>query len=108
MTKYCSEIQDVSFMKIVYSCQITGLNHIRILNNKDRKLYQHLHNIVKAGLDSKEFKIKMPIDDIIEWIMRSCRGLIYDWCLYNAEFSLVEEGKKYFSYIVKCLRAEEI
>lgn len=106
MTDYCANICGLDFMKVVYSSQISNTKTIQILNNKNRRLYLHLYEIVEKGIESKEFHIKSDIDTTVEWLMRSARGLIYDWCLYKGDMDLEKEGHKYFSSIVSILRTE--
>lgn len=105
MADYCANKVGIDFLKIVYMSQISSGVTVKILNNKDRKLYKHLYDIVNKGLDNGEFKVSSKsIDEIVEWIMRSARGMIYDWCLYDGEIDLVREAKDYFSAIVKILK----
>lgn len=104
MTDYCSNVCGIDFMRVVYSSQISSTKTVLILNNKERNLYQHMENILKNGIKSGEFTIHCGIETTVEWIIRSTRGLIYDWCLNNGEFDLEYEGKKYFKHIVSLLK----
>lgn len=104
MTEYCANICGIEFMKVVYSSQIISPKTMPILNNKKRSLYSHLNDIVESGKTSGEFDLDLETDIIVEWLMRSARGLIYDWCLYKGTTDLEEEGHKYFTEIVKLLR----
>lgn len=104
MTYYCSNVCGVEFMSTVYSSQISNTKITPILNNKKRKLYQHIENIINDGIDSGEFIMHYSVETLTEWIIRSLRALIYDWCLYNGEFDLESEGEKYFKHIILLLK----
>ncbi len=103
MTYYCANVCGIEVMRVVYASQINASRTVKILNNKDRKLYIHLGEIVAQGRKTGEFLTAMPDDEVVEWLMRSARGLIYDWCLYNNEMDLEVEGRKYFKAILKLL-----
>lgn len=106
MTDYCSNICGIEFMRVVYSSQISTTKTVLILNNKERKLYRHIDNIIRNGIESGEFKISCSVETIVEWLIRSTRGLVYDWCLNNGKFDLEDEGEKYFKHIVSLLKGE--
>lgn len=100
MTEYCQNISGIQIIKIVYSSQISGSKSVRILNNRDRALYKHMDELISKGLESKEFTTLLDKNCIVEYLTRSARGLIYDWCLYDGDFNLIDEGQKYFSLIL--------
>ncbi len=104
MTYYCAHICGVEVMRVVYASQISTSRTVKLLNNKDRRLYVHLRDIVALGKFTGQFQIKLPNEEIVEWLMRSARGMIYDWCLYNNELDLEAEGQRYFSAILQCLK----
>jgi len=100
MTHYCAEVCGIEFMKIVYASQISNSRTIKILNNKDRRLYYHLDDIVVTGRNNGEFKCRASDEYLLEMLARTARGIIYDWCLYGGdEFDLVEEGRKNFLFL---------
>jgi len=104
MTRYCAHICGVEVMKVVYASQISTSRKVNILNNKSRRLYCHLREIVAMGKYTGQFCATLPDEEIVEWLMRSARGLIYDWCLYNNEMDIEAEGQRYFGAILECLK----
>lgn len=104
MTHYCSEECSVHAMKVVYSSQINNSRTIAILNNKERAIYHHLSRIVALGRETGEFAVHIPDDELVEYLMRLARSLLYDWCLYNGCFDLSEEGERYFGLILQLIR----
>lgn len=85
-------------MRVVYASQINnGIQaKVRILNNKERRVYAHLRDIVALGKRTNEFTINIPDEEIVELLMRSSRAIIYDWCLYGDDFDVVVEAQGHF------------
>jgi AcrR family transcriptional regulator len=103
MSHYCMEVCGVDVIRIVYANQVNSSHTIKILNNKKRRIYYYLHDIAARGKRSGEFLIDMSDKDLSELLMRFCRSLIYDWCLYGNKMNLVEEGERFFSQILTWL-----
>lgn len=105
MTEYCAYTCGIEVMRVVYASQINNNDKVRILNNKERRVYEHLRAIVALGKDNNEFTINMPNEDVVELLMRSARAIIYDWCLYGEDFDLVSEAQRYFKIVIFCLKS---
>lgn len=103
MCTYISQVVDVNFMKIVYSSQIADSKSISILNNKDRKLYQYVKELMQEGVERKELILHADLETSVRWFLRCSWGLIYDWCLYDGDFDVVEEGQRFFKSILKSI-----
>ena len=96
MTHYCTDICGIEVIRMVYAAQIAGTRVTPILNNKNRRIYHYLRQIVSLGTANGEFTDQIPEDELVELLMRACRSLVYDWCLYNGAINLPEEGQKFF------------
>lgn len=105
MTEYCAYTCGIEVMRVVYASQINNSQKVRILNNKERRVYEHLRDIVALGKKNNEFTINMPNEDVVELLMRSARAIIYDWCLYGDDFDLVSEAQRYFKIVIFCLKS---
>lgn len=110
MTEYCAYTCGIEVMRVVYASQINNAIQakVRILNNKERRVYTHLRDIVALGKRTNEFTINIPDEEIVELLMRSSRAIIYDWCLYGDDFDVVVEAQGYFKTVLFCLRARQI
>lgn len=108
MTHYCADICGVEVMRVVYASQISTSSTISILNNRSRSIYRYLRRIVAAGRASGEISTNVEDEILVEILMRSCRSLIYDWCLNGGEFDLHEEGRSYFGILLSWLGAEKL
>lgn len=110
MTEYCAYTCGIEVMRVVYASQINNAIQakVRILNNKECRVYTHLRDIVALGKRTNEFTINIPDEEIVELLMRSSRAIIYDWCLYGDDFDVVVEAQGYFKTVLFCLRARQI
>lgn len=104
MCDYCANVVGVEPLQIIYANQITSPDTIHILNGRDRVVYQIMRDSIERGKASGEFPKNTDLQQTAELMMRSARGLIYDWCMYNASFDLQEEGKTYFTSILHLIR----
>ncbi|MHC1760031.1 MAG: TetR/AcrR family transcriptional regulator [Negativicutes bacterium] len=105
LTGYCSEVAGLNIMKIVYANQISITSkHPKLLNNESRKMFPLIHEIVILGQEQGEFRDDIPSQELLMLILRWCRALIYDWCLYDGSFDLNEEGRRYFLFIIDFLK----
>lgn len=109
MCDYCANVVGMDPLQIIYANQITSPDAVRILNNNDRVVYRILEDCVERGKVSGEFPKGEDSKEMVELLMRSARGLIYDWCMYKNTFDLEKEGGRYFSKILHLmgLAAEE-
>lgn len=103
MCEYCINIVGVAPLQIIYANQITSPDTIQILNGKDRTVYRIMSESIELGKAAGEFPRRVETDELTEFMMRSVRGLFYDWCMYNSSFNLETEGIKYFSNILYLL-----
>ena len=100
MTNYCATVCGSEVIRMVYAAQIAGNRVTPILNNKNRRIYRYLRQIVSHGTTSGEFTGQLPEDELVAQLMRACRSLVYDWCLYDGRIDLPEEGQKFFQLLL--------
>ncbi len=86
---------------VVYGAQLSKKNkdNSRIID-KTRPLYQIMYEIMENGQRSGEFRNDISADTLVQMAIRSMRGTLYDWCLYNGEFDLIEAGVIYFRVFI--------
>lgn len=100
MCDYCANVVGMAPLQIIYANQITSPDAIQILNNGERVVYRIMTDCVERGKAGGEFPKGAETRETVELLMRSARGLIYDWCMYQNTFDLEEEGTRYFSHIL--------
>ena len=100
MCDYCFNVCGIDAIKIVYASQISQTKNVEILNNKSRPFYYFIRKIVVEGQESGVFRNDISSEELVELIARCARALLYDWCLYNNEFNLIDESKNYTDFII--------
>ncbi len=71
---------------------------------KDRPLFQIVKSFVEEGQRNGEFKATYSPDEVTMLITRGMRGTLFDWCLYNETFDLLQESKKFISLILNGIK----
>lgn len=66
----------------------------------DRPLYNILKKIFKDAQDSGEFRTDITPDEMLTVCVRLMRGILYDWSIHKASFSLEKEQKILFQMMV--------
>ena len=88
-----------------------GLDFIKYLYNprntmfikKGRHMQMVLQNIVEEGQKQGEIPTVMLPEEIVEYFFIAARGIIYDWCLHDGQYDLVEFTKNYIRRLIKVL-----
>lgn len=102
MMRYIESL-DKDMIKVIYSSAIT--HNPDFFVKEDRKLYFIIHSLVSEGIKNKEFCNKIELHDTTKYISRGLRGSLYDWCLNDNHFNLVEETKGVISTLINGLKA---
>lgn len=89
---------------VIYQTQLTPNNYNTFMLDDSRALYTILKEIIETGQKSGEFRDDISSEELVRLASRTMRGTYYDWCLYNGNFDLVEEGSKYFSIFLKGIK----
>ena len=71
----------------MYSTQLVT-NGERHLLDHNRIYYKLLRKIVSEGQSAKEIKEGFSVNDVVKAYALIERGLLYDWCVCNSEYSL--------------------
>jgi AcrR family transcriptional regulator len=66
----------------------------------DRPLYRILKKIFKDGQENGEFRTDLTPDDMLKIALRVMRGILYDWSIHKANFSLEKEQEILFSMMI--------
>jgi len=80
----------VDLIKQLYKSQIDHGTAFFI--SDERSLPTILRGLVKDGQNRGELKEGYSADYISHFLLRFSRGLIYDWCLHEGAYDLVNEG----------------
>lgn len=99
---------DVATLKTEYAVELffryyaqyninTGMTTLKQLYNPENEFFtkkrgmQHVLNaVIEKGQARGELDLEISSDDIVADLFILARGIVYDWCLKNGEFDLVE------------------
>lgn len=87
------------------STDIEFTKHLYNTNNKyflttDREMYQLLRSLIENGQKHKTITDAMTADEIVVYLFIAARGLVFDWCLHDGDYSLKDTADKYFARLI--------
>lgn len=86
--------------RIAYQYQLE--NHIDS-TDLNRPLYAILTAIIAEGQQTGQFNQAMEPEFYSQLLVRNLRGLIYEWCMMEATFDILEQGSKYMDYLIRTI-----
>lgn len=95
--KYYAEYNDnqgVAFTKHLYYSRST------LFIKKDRPMQNVLQDIIEEGQNLSKITNKFTSLEIVEYLFISVRGLLYDWCLHEGEYNLIQAMDKYVEILL--------
>lgn len=107
MSEYVQNTCGVSVIQVVYINQISPSKKTIILNNQERSLYKILKLIITEGIKNDQIRNDIDTFVITKYITREMRGLIYDWCMSDGSFDLIEEGRSFFHFVLTSLNKQD-
>ena len=84
---------DPDLLTRLYSTQLITKGPKQLLDH-NRVYYKLLRKIISEGQEKGEITAKMTVGDIVRYYAMCERGLIYDWCLSGANYSLRDYGSE--------------
>lgn len=93
-------------VKIGCRKQITGAERYTV--RKNRFIYTKYKELIISGVESGEFTATVDVNDIVEWILRTVRGCIYDWCIYEGSYHLSGQVTRDVTLLLSALLLNKI
>ncbi|MBW9151580.1 TetR/AcrR family transcriptional regulator [Clostridium estertheticum] len=98
-----------------YNVQV-GIDTMKLLYNSNNKLFitkgrdmQNLLNIIiERGQERNEISNEMTKESITEYLFIAARGVVYNWCLYDGKFDLLEAMNEYMKRFIIIFSAEKL
>ena len=81
-------------LKVTYHTQIGPDKKASYLGNDRRALYSILEGLFLEGQEKGQIRKDVSADALARLAIHSYRGIIYDWCLANGSFDMIEAGEK--------------
>ncbi|MBX4264651.1 TetR/AcrR family transcriptional regulator [Clostridium estertheticum] len=98
-----------------YNVQV-GIDTMKLLYNSNNKLFitkgrdmQNLLNIIiERGQEKNELSNEMSKESITEYLFIAARGVVYNWCLYDGKFDLLEAMNEYMKRFIIIFKYKKI
>lgn len=87
----------IDFVKQLYGF------HNNLFITKGRGLQSVLQNIIEEGQNLGELRKDISPDDTVEYLFVAVRGAVYNWCLHNGDFDLIEYVSGYVRKLMKAI-----
>ena len=96
----------VDMLTRMYSTQLVthGEKH---LMDRNRVYYRLLRQIIEEGQQNGEISRAFTVNEIVKAYSMFERGLLYDWCICDAEYSLVSYSGKMMPMFLQLFTAEQ-
>ncbi len=86
-------------LKVTYHTQIGPDKKASYLGNERRALYSIMEALYREGQEEGEVRRDLSSDELARLAIHCFRGVIYDWCLANGSFDLVEASERMFDVL---------
>ena len=81
---FACEAIKIDQLKQIYS------THNKFFIEKGRHMQNVLKDVIDEGKESGELKTDIDSEEIVEYLFIALRGVIFDWCLHDGSYNLVE------------------
>ncbi len=88
----------------LYSSQLTTSGQKHLMDH-NRLYYKLLRQITAEGQQRGELRSDVSVNEFVKAYALCERGLIYDWCICNGEYSLVQYGKQMMPLFLQGFKA---
>ncbi|MBN1691702.1 MAG: TetR/AcrR family transcriptional regulator [Dehalococcoidia bacterium] len=94
-------------MQAVFHSEMGFNKKASYINSDKRSLYTVGESLVEEAQKAGELRTDLSSKQITNIIVRSLRGLVYDWCLPGSKFDLEEAGEKVLEVLIDGLSAPQ-
>lgn len=99
MHEYIEKNIDREILASLYSSQLITKGERHLLD-QNRIYYKTLYSIVSEGQKKGELVSDIPASEIVHMYAFCERAFIYDWCIYQGNYSLSEYSAKYMPQLL--------
>lgn len=89
-------------VKQLYIYQLESDNQYFL--SEDREFYEQLSIVVEDGIKKEELRSDVAVSVICWRILRFSRGIIFDWCLHNCSYDLIQFGLEEVAFYLESFR----
>lgn len=91
-------------MSAVYKSQLTKGVHMGEFASYNREIYKMFRDLLTRGIQRREFKSVMPVDELSRHCVMAIRGVTYEWCMRYPDFDYKAAALAHFKLILEGLR----
>lgn len=95
----------LKLLKVTYHTQIGPDKKASYLGNEKRVIYSILEDIYREGQDKGDIRQDLNARDFARLTIHCYRGIVYDWCLANGSFDLVQTGEEMIEALIEGILA---
>ena len=88
----------VRFVRQIYKSQLESGTDFFI--SEDRPYFRILREIIEVGMKRGEINDSLSAEELTRWIISFSRGITYDWCLHDGNYSIEEVMQRTFRTIL--------
>ncbi len=100
MAKHADD-HGIDFVKQFYKSQI--FTHANFVVSSERGFYKILYRIIDNGQNNGEFRKDLSSDELSMGLMVVVRGILYDWCLHDGNYNIIEFTNRYFEVYLQSI-----
>ncbi|MEW6554100.1 MAG: TetR/AcrR family transcriptional regulator [Actinomycetota bacterium] len=102
-TKSFSYVNDlgVKITKIIWHSQINPLEKKPDMANPRRPVYGILEQLIREGQEQGELRRDVSAETMADLYVRCYRGIIYEWCLHNGKFDIIEACEDFTKLVIE-------
>ncbi len=94
----------ISYIKFVNSDGVELVKHLyrhdnKLFVKKDRPMQNILRDLIIEGQSKNQIKEEMSALEIVNFIFVIMRGIVFDWCLHDGQYDLVDYSKNFIQFI---------
>jgi AcrR family transcriptional regulator len=93
------------FLRVIYYTQIAPDKGKSYIDSEKRPLYAIVHSMIEEGQEKGEISKRIESHEIARLLVIFYRGLLYDWCLKNGSFDLLQASEEIYSIFSDGFRA---
>ncbi len=100
-----------SYIEYVKSDGVEMVRHLFVPENelfvkKHRGMQKILKEIIIEGQQKNQIKKDKSPDKIVNFIFVIMRGVVFDWCLYDGKYDIVEYSQEFIQYICNFIASD--
>ena len=90
----------LKWTKLVFHAEIGPEMKRPYLSNLRRPVYHNTMSLLREGQDSGRIRTDKTCEEMALLIIHCYRGVIYDWCLSNGAYDLVETSNELLDILI--------